>query len=351
MDFTREPIIETIITPKDGCKLVIRSSKNGGQEEFFVDAIEVVSFGSSFFYRSLDRPKAFLVPANDYEVLEVREARMVLKNVAADRSAIKIGGGKEAPMRQSLQKESSAQKEREESPPAQQLQQPQPQRRPAQREKVEREKAERSEKEKVEKIELPPVLIGDVEPIAMPEALEEGEESCDSIVKEEAAGTRVEKKRDRRRHYRRRRGGKDELPPPENDSWLTAAPEEGEVVSSPLNDSCDASEREVPSRAALAVPVASAPILSALLPPPAKLISESIERYKDKPYYRRNTPVEVAEEKDFDVQTCAPIAEQVYTSRECTPCDGLVDSVDSEYEPSSHSCSAALQDDAERFDP
>lgn len=95
MDFTREPIIETIITPKEGCKLVVRSSKSSGQEEFFVDAVEVVSFGSSFFFRSTERPKSFLVPASDYEVLEVREARMVLKNVGVERT-IKIGGGREA---------------------------------------------------------------------------------------------------------------------------------------------------------------------------------------------------------------------------------------------------------------
>lgn len=94
MDFTREPIIETVITPKEGCKIVVRSSKNIGQEEYFVDALEVVSFGSALFFRSQEKPKAFLVPASDYEILEVREARMVLKNVGLDRS-IKIGGGRE----------------------------------------------------------------------------------------------------------------------------------------------------------------------------------------------------------------------------------------------------------------
>lgn len=94
MDFTREPIIETVVTPKEGCKLVVRSSKAGGQEEYFVDSVEVVSFGNSVFFRSQERPKAFIVPAADYEVLEVREARMVLKNVGLDRS-IKIGGGRE----------------------------------------------------------------------------------------------------------------------------------------------------------------------------------------------------------------------------------------------------------------
>lgn len=98
MDFTREPVIETVITPREGCKLVVRSSKSSGQEEYFVDAVEVVSFGHSLFFRSLERPKAFLVPVSDYEILEVREARMVLKNVGVERS-IKIGGGRETPPR------------------------------------------------------------------------------------------------------------------------------------------------------------------------------------------------------------------------------------------------------------
>ncbi len=79
MDFTREPIIETVITPREGYRLVVRSSKGAGSEEHFVDALEVVSFGSGVFFRSLERPKPFIVPVADYEVLEVREPRMVLK--------------------------------------------------------------------------------------------------------------------------------------------------------------------------------------------------------------------------------------------------------------------------------
>lgn len=98
MDFTREPIVETVITPKEGYKLVVRSSKSTGQEEYFVDAVEVVSFGHSLFFRSIEKPKCFLVPVSDYEVLEVREARMVLKNVGVDQS-IKIAGGRETHIR------------------------------------------------------------------------------------------------------------------------------------------------------------------------------------------------------------------------------------------------------------
>jgi hypothetical protein len=98
VNFTREPIIETVITPREGCKLVVRSSKGSTQEDYFVDAVEVVSFGHSFFFRSSERPKSFLVPVSDYEILELKETRMVLKNATAERS-IKIGGGREAPMR------------------------------------------------------------------------------------------------------------------------------------------------------------------------------------------------------------------------------------------------------------
>jgi hypothetical protein len=79
VDFTRNPIIETVITPKDGYRLTVRSSKNLGQEEFVVEALEVVSFGVHCFFRNLDRSRAFLVPVSDYEVLEIREGRLPIK--------------------------------------------------------------------------------------------------------------------------------------------------------------------------------------------------------------------------------------------------------------------------------
>lgn len=95
MIFTREPIIETILSPRDGCKLCIRNSKVAGAEELFVDAVEVVSFGHAFFFRSQERPKPFLVPVSDYEIFEVKETRVVLKNITHERN-IKISGGREA---------------------------------------------------------------------------------------------------------------------------------------------------------------------------------------------------------------------------------------------------------------
>ncbi len=150
MDFTREPIIETIITPKEGYKLVIRSSKSAGQEEYFVDAVEIVAFGHALFFRSLERPKAFIVPVSDYEVLEVREARMVLKNAGLDRS-IKIAGGREGNLKA-----------------------------PRETEKEEVVAEEEGEKEEA--------------PAEAPAATEARPE------------LRVDKKRDRRRHYRKRKG-------------------------------------------------------------------------------------------------------------------------------------------------
>lgn len=96
MNFTREPIIETIITPKEGFKLIIRNSNGNSQEEHEVSSVEVVSFGKSFFFRSLEKPKPFLLPVSDYEVLEARETRSVLKKPKIEKS-IKIGGGKAPP--------------------------------------------------------------------------------------------------------------------------------------------------------------------------------------------------------------------------------------------------------------
>lgn len=118
MNFTREPIIETVVTPRDGCKLVVRSSKGNGQEDYFVDAVEVVSFGHSLFFRSLEKPKSFLVPVSDYEVLELRETRMVLKHVPTERS-MKIGGGSDKqPPRQSREQHQEPRHQEKEAEPA-----------------------------------------------------------------------------------------------------------------------------------------------------------------------------------------------------------------------------------------
>lgn len=141
MDFTREPVIETVITPREGCKLVVRSSKGSSQEEYFVDAVEVVSFGSAFFFRSLEKPKCFLLPVVDYEILEVREARMVLKHVGSDRS-IKIGGGRKEKVEKAEKVESS---DESKQPKKRERRQPRRRRKPT-----------KAEESKQEKVELPP---------------------------------------------------------------------------------------------------------------------------------------------------------------------------------------------------
>ena len=113
MHFTREPIIESVITARDGYKLTVRSTKRGADhEEYTVEAVEIVSFGKAQFFRSLEKPKPFLLPVSDFEVLETKETRVLLKGVSLEKS-IKIGGGREAPMR--AQKEQSSEREAERS--------------------------------------------------------------------------------------------------------------------------------------------------------------------------------------------------------------------------------------------
>ncbi|GAB4227583.1 MAG: hypothetical protein Tsb0021_04470 [Chlamydiales bacterium] len=94
MEFTREPVIECVITPREGSKLVVRSSKGTSQEEYFLDSVEIVSFGgNAYFLRAREKPKQFLLPISDYEILEIKEAKMVLK-YSSPESSVKIGKGK-----------------------------------------------------------------------------------------------------------------------------------------------------------------------------------------------------------------------------------------------------------------
>lgn len=87
MDFTRDPIIETIIAPRDGCRLIIRNTKGGNHEEYIVDSIEVVCFGKSYFFLSSERAKSFLLPVSDYEVLETKDTIPSLKVPGTDKSS------------------------------------------------------------------------------------------------------------------------------------------------------------------------------------------------------------------------------------------------------------------------
>lgn len=241
MDFTREPIVETVITPKEGHKLVIRSSKAIGQEEFFVDAVEIVAFGPALFFRSVEKPKAFLVPTSDYEVLEVREARMVLKHVGLER-AIKIGGGKEPHQRERGSPREAPEKEI-----------PTP----------------------------PPVAVPVAAAIAPP---------VDAPTADDGKGEgRFERKRERRRHYRRRRGREEGAAP--DGSWGNGT-EEGEGSAS-LPSSHPEEEKIplVPPREHDAatpprelLPLSSS-LLTSLLPPP-KLVCETLALYRESEQFK-----------------------------------------------------------------
>ncbi len=111
MNFTRDPVVETVITPKEGCKLVVRSSKGNEGEDYYVDAVEIVSFGNFLFFRSLERPKSFLLPVSDYEVLELKETRMVLKTASSEKS-IKIGTSKKEESSEETEKQTTDKRKR-----------------------------------------------------------------------------------------------------------------------------------------------------------------------------------------------------------------------------------------------
>jgi len=115
VNYTREPLVESVITPKEGCKLVVRCSSGVGQEDYFVDAVEVVSFGQALFFRSTERPKAFLVPVSHYEIIEVKETRMVLKTASLDKS-IKVSNNKEGYEKKSFDKKRRKLKKRKSLP-------------------------------------------------------------------------------------------------------------------------------------------------------------------------------------------------------------------------------------------
>ncbi|MDR3624065.1 MAG: hypothetical protein P4L16_02860 [Chlamydiales bacterium] len=233
MNFTREPIIETVITPREGCKLVIKSSKCVGQEEYYVDAIEVVSFGQALFFRSSERPKSFLVPVTDYEVIETRETRMILKAAPTDKG-IKIGGGREV-----SSKNKGHQQDKEESSS----------------------------------------LIDEFDDSDL--------EFNQAETAEQAAtaDTRFDKKRDRRKNRRRktRVDEKEEAPTPDAPEGLV------------LDDMGESYQEEAPSENALfGTPIkrvvethASLPSFPTLLPPPTTLISETISMYKGNAEYRK----------------------------------------------------------------
>lgn len=262
MDFTREPIIESVMTPKEGCKLVVRSSKGSGQEEFFVDAVEIVSFGHALFFRSLEKPKPFLVPVSDYEVLEAREARLVLKNVGIERSTIKIGGGREP----------------------------------------------RHTKEPV--IERSESYVKEEEPKEVP-----AEQPVEAKNEQ-----RLDKKRDRRKHYRRKRG-RDELSEKGEDGEdgeHTGSVEEGYTSTKNEAESLVKGENGETAQ--------KVSMHTSILPPPTTLISETIARYRDNALFKDAFFEKEEEQlmtDENDEQSSAEFLEDTSTAYESHPEDVL----------------------------
>ncbi len=98
MHYTRHPLVESVLTAKSGYKLAVRPTKSSDHEEYLVDAIEIVSFGSAYFFRpTADSPYSFIVPVSDFEVVEVKEMRAVLKNVELSSRRVSIGAGADSP--------------------------------------------------------------------------------------------------------------------------------------------------------------------------------------------------------------------------------------------------------------
>jgi hypothetical protein len=111
--FTRDPIIETIITARDGHKILIRDV-NHAHDEYYVDMIEVVRIGDHCYYRCQEKPKPFLVPATLFELLEVREPRMSLKTSINVEKGIKISAQKDgAKPKEGESQESKSDKKKE----------------------------------------------------------------------------------------------------------------------------------------------------------------------------------------------------------------------------------------------
>lgn len=233
MDFTREPIIESIITSRDGFRLVVRSSKNVGHEEYFVDALEMVTFGSSVFFRSNEKPKPFLVPACDYEVCEVREPRVLLKTPSSIEGIVKISSSKE-----------SAPKMAKEPPLVRSPS-------PVQEEKIE---------------EHSPLFI-ESESSTLPLHLEEVVQSP-----VEASHALQEKKREKKNRHKKKKN------PVEIQAENSVAPAVTEQVQESL---ADVSVHTGTARIDEGTP----PIMRNVLPPPDTLIRDDIERLrKDKTF-------------------------------------------------------------------
>ncbi len=92
MNFTREPILETIITARSGYYLLVQSISNPSSQ-FRAESVQVISFGKDSFYCSLEKP-SFLAPVRYYEIRESKEEWIPLKGVKLE-SREKSGNNRE----------------------------------------------------------------------------------------------------------------------------------------------------------------------------------------------------------------------------------------------------------------
>lgn len=106
MLFTRQPTVETIITPKEGYHLQLKNNRADGQG-YQADAIELVVYGNVPFYRSLEGARPFLLPAAQFELEQVREGRQTLKYAQYERKT-----SREAPPRE-IKKSANVNRERQ----------------------------------------------------------------------------------------------------------------------------------------------------------------------------------------------------------------------------------------------
>lgn len=257
MDFTREPIIETIVTPREGYRLVVRSSKSLGQEEHFVEAVEVVSFGNAFFFRSTERPKPFMVPVADYEILEVREPRMVLKTPHLEGGSVKIGGG-----RQQAQKTYREPERRE----------------PLPEETDEYQESERKEEAKPQEARFSSAAATD---------------------------SRAERRRDRRRGFRRRRGGLREDGSTEETSAPGALSESSEAM--PAGQGMEmALLNEEASVSDTGEQITSPTLFRSILPPPTTLIRDDLGRLHKEyggAFFMRDEKIDEQDDDDASLES------------------------------------------------
>lgn len=267
MDYTREPIVETIITPKDGYRISVRSSKVPGQEEYIVEALEVVSFGTACFFRNLERPKAFMVPASDYEILEVREPRVSLK-------AASLEGTIRAPLPREAQKLSR---------------------------EIERKEVERKE------VVLPPKEVA--VPVAEREVPSAEEQVSETVPQPVVAEGRHERRRERRRGQKRRRGGREEGATEEShEATIKAELPEGGI--SPAVEISSGAENILSLEAVKESPVI--PSIPTVIPPPTTLIRDDLERLRrnkqyEGAFYIREPEAVAKEEPDDDDAPIVPL--------------------------------------------